>query len=98
MNSTDLIKPIEFIGPGQCYQCGSHLVVYENELASFLLDKNGMPTRHEIEYCSLIGICPSCKKRYRMNRSGMHYAIGTAKNDVEQDGASTTTDNPFKKE
>ena len=102
MNSKDLIKPIEFIGVGQCYICCSPLVIYENELTSLFLDKNGLPINHEVEYCNIVGICPTCKSKYKMDKQGMHYTIASDwKREYTCDFAKNTEpikDNPFKKE
>ena len=100
MNTKDLIKPIEFIGVGQCYICCSPLVIYENELTTLFLDKNGLPINHEVEYTNTIGICPNCKKKYNINKQGMHYRIasGFNKPETECDAIEEVKDNPFKKE
>ena len=101
MNSKDLIKPVEFIGVGQCYFCTTPLVVYENELTSLVLDKNGLPINHEVEYCNVVGICPNCKKIFPMERRGMHYKMTDIFKSVSYDtekkekANESIEDNPF---
>ena len=100
MNSKDLIKPIEYIGVGQCYACCTPLIIYENELTSLVLDKNGLPIKHDVEYCNVVGICPSCRKIHKMEKQGMHYKrLSIFKQDTVNDGYEFVDDdikdNPF---
>lgn len=70
-----LIKPISFIGLGQCPFCGCSLVILENEQNVLFLDKNGLPREMINTNYSTKAHCVGCNEDFYAEKKGMHYTI-----------------------
>lgn len=72
---SELIRPIEFYGAGQCSNCLTPLNIYETETIVLELNNNGIPIRSNVEYYNMFGLCPRCGERFNMEKQGIHYRV-----------------------
>lgn len=69
----DIVEPFRIVEHGLCGECMTPLSIISHELNVSILDKNGLPIKHENVFNKEYGICTRCGKRYKMLKTGFGY-------------------------
>lgn len=72
-NTTDLIDPMTYIGPGACPECMTLMILADRETTIMDLNKDGSVSNIEGSYNVCIAICPRCKHKQPMMRCNSIY-------------------------
>ena len=100
----DLKNPIRELGPVECSNCGSNMVVISAEINATVLDYNGLPKSNGTYIPERYLYCEVCHRteNYKVDTSTQSYSVltplesdGVNEEDILEIPSNTTVYNPF---